>query len=50
MVEVSSNTKELFAAVDIFAEVNVVHLINVTFVHITSEHELGDCLWCCDFE
>jgi hypothetical protein len=50
VVKVSSNPKELFAAVNVFAEVNVVHLINVTFVHVTSEHELGDCLWCCDFE
>ncbi len=36
VVEISSNAIKLLATVDIVAEINVVHLINVTLIHVTS--------------
>lgn len=50
VVEVTSSTVELVSAVDLFAEINIVDLINVSFVHVSSEDELGDFLGGLDAE
>lgn len=50
VVEVTSGTVELISAVDLFAEINIVDLINVSFVHVSTEDKLGDFLGGLDAE
>jgi hypothetical protein len=41
VVEVATNTKELVAAVNGIAEVNIVNLVNISLVHVVAEEGLG---------
>jgi len=50
VVEVSANTIKLVRAVNILAEVDIVDLIDVAFVHVATEHKLGDLLGSVDLE
>ena len=50
VVEVTSGTVELISSIDLFTEVNVVDLVDVTLVHVSAEDELGDILGCLDAE
>jgi len=50
VVEVTASTVELVSAIDLFAEINIVDLVNVSFVHVSSEDELGDLLGGLDAE
>jgi len=42
VVEVSADAEELGRVVNVFAEVNIVHFVNVALVHVAAEHELTD--------
>lgn len=42
MVEVTADTEEFLASINVLAEINIVDLINVTLVHVTTENFLGD--------
>lgn len=44
VVKVTSGTVELISSVNLFTEVNVVDLVNITLVHVSAEDELGDFL------
>ena len=44
MVEALGDTEKLIGTIDVLAEVDVVALINVTLVHISSKELLGDVL------
>ena len=44
MVEALGDTEKLIGTIDVLAEVDVVALINVTLVHISSKELLGDML------
>jgi hypothetical protein len=42
VVEVATNTEEFVAAVNSVTEVNVVHLVDVSLVHVTAKEGLGN--------
>ena len=44
MVEALVDTEELLGTVNILTEVNVVHLIDIAFVHVSTEDHLDDVL------
>ena len=48
MIKVSSNAKQHLLVVDILCKVYVVDLVNISFVHVTSQQHLKFSLWCCD--
>ena len=50
VVEVTPGTVELIRAVDLFAEINIVDLVNVSLVHVSTEDKLGDLLGSLDAE
>ena len=45
VIKALANSKQLLGTVDVLAEVNVVDLINIAFVHVTSEDEIQNSLW-----
>ncbi len=50
VVEALRDSEELIRAIDVLTEVDVVDLVNVTFVHVTSQDELSDALRSSDSE
>jgi hypothetical protein len=44
VVEALADTEELLGTVDILTEVNVVHFIDIAFVHVSAEDHLDDVL------
>ena len=40
MIEVSTNSKQLLFVINVFCEVYIVHLINISFVHVTPQKHL----------
>ena len=44
VVVILTNTKESSCAVNLFAEVSVVNLVNIALVHVTSKDVLGNLL------
>ena len=45
-----ADAEQCCCTVDILTEISVVDLINIAFVHVTSEDGLGDVLWCGDLQ
>lgn len=50
LVVVSANSEKHLLVVNILSEVDVVDLIDITLVHVSSEEHLHFIGWCCDFE
>lgn len=48
VVKALADSKELLGTVDILTEVNVVNLIDIAFVHISSKYHLDNILGSCD--
>jgi len=50
VVVLLANTEQTGCAVHLLAEINVVNLVHVSFVHIPSKHRLQDVLGGCDLQ
>jgi len=46
VVVASSDTEKLLRGVDIIAEVEVVDLINISFIHVCFQQDIKNVLWC----
>ena len=48
VIEIAANSEKLLLIVNIFCEVNIVHFINITQVHVSPKKLLKLSRWCCD--
>lgn len=48
LIVVSSYSKHILWAINIIAEVNIVHFINITHIHVVLKDDVHDVIWSLD--